>query len=108
MEEQQKRGPRRVFTREYKLEAVRLASEGGRTVAGVALDLGLSEHTLHKWRKQFRSDPAQAFPGNGRLKPQDDEVRRLRRVFAQAEQERDFLRRAALWLAQEAHRSTGS
>ena len=99
---------RKVYTREYKVEAVRLSKEEGRSVAGVARDLGINEYTLHKWRQQMRDDPAQAFPGKGRLKPQEDELRRLRRALQRAEQERDFLKKAALWLAQEAHRSTGS
>jgi transposase len=107
-QQQQQQPPRKVYTREFKLEAVRLSMEPGRTVVGVARELGISDCTLHKWRQELRADPTEAFPGSGRLKPQEEELRRLRRALQRAEQERDFLKKAALWLAQEAHRSTGS
>ena len=99
---------RRVYTREFKLEAVRLASEDGISVAQVARDLGVNENTLHKWKQQLREDPEQAFPGKGRMKPLEDENRRLRRELQKARQEVVFLKKAAVWLAQEAHPSTDS
>lgn len=97
---------RKVYTREFKLNAVRLATEGDHSVAQTARDLGINENTLHKWRQQFRGDPQDAFPGKGRLKPQDEELRQLRRENQRLRQERDFLKRAAVWLAREAHKST--
>jgi len=97
---------RKVYTREFKLEAVRLASEDGVTVAQVARDLGVNENTLHKWRQQLQDDPEQAFPGKGRMKPLADENRRLRRENLRLRQEVAFLKKAAVWLAQEAHPST--
>lgn len=108
MTEQPQFEVRRSYTREYKLEAVRLATTGERSITQVAHDLGIDRKTLYKWRQKLAADPQQAFPGKGRLKPEDEEVRRLRRALARAEQERDFLKKAALWLAQEAHGSTGS
>ena len=106
MAEERPREKRKVYTREFKLEAVRLASEDGVTVAQVARDLGVNENTLHKWRQQQQEDPEQAFPGKGRLKPQDEELRRLRRENQRLRQEVAFLKKAAVWLAQEAHPST--
>jgi transposase len=97
---------RKVYTREFKLEAVRLAVAGETSVAQVARDLGINENTLHKWKQQLRADPEQAFPGRGRLKPQDEELRRLRRETLKLRQEVLFLKKAAVWLAQEAHPST--
>jgi transposase len=108
MTEQPQSRVRKSYTREYKLEAVRLATTGDRSIAQVARDLGINKNTLYNWRKDLAADPEQAFPGKGRLKPPDEELRRLRRALQRAEQERDFLKKAALWLAQEAHRSTGS
>lgn len=108
MTEQPQSHVRKSYTREYKLEAVRLATTGDRSIAQVARDLGINKNTFYNWRKDLEADPEQAFPGKGRLKPQDEELRRLRRALARAEQERDFLKKAALWLAQEAHKSTGS
>ena len=106
MTEGQQKEKRKVYTREFKLEAVRLASEDGVTVAQIARDLGVNENTLHKWRQQLQDDPEQAFPGKGRLKPQDAELKRLRRENLRLRQEVAFLKKAAVWLAQEAHPST--
>lgn len=98
--------PRKTYTREFKLNAIRLTTEGGISVAQAARDLGVNENTLHNWRKQYRTDEAGAFPGRGRLKPADDELRRLRRENQTLRDEAKFLKRAAVWLAREAHKST--
>lgn len=97
---------RRVYTREFKVEAVRLTTEPGQSVARVARDLGLNENMLWRWRQQLKDDPQTTFPGRGRLKPRDEELRRLRRENQILRQERDFLKKAAVWLAREAHSST--
>ena len=97
---------RKVYTREFKVEAVRLATESGKSLAAVARDLGINENTLWNWRKELRADPRDAFPGKGRMKPLEEENRRLRRENLILRQERDFLKRAAVWLAQEAHPRT--
>jgi transposase len=100
------RRPRKIYTREFKLNAIRLTTEGGVSVAQAARDLGLNENTLHSWRKQLSKDPQHAFPGKGYLKPLEEENRRLRRDNLKLQQENTFLKRAAVWLAREAHRST--
>lgn len=106
MEQLQQRKPRRSYTREFKLNAVRLVSGGGLSVAQVARDLGVDENTLHKWRRRLAEDAEQAFPGKGRLKPADEELRRLRRENQTLRDEVKFLKRAAVWLAREAHGSS--
>jgi len=58
-------GVRRQYDREYKREAVRLSYERGRTVAGVARDLGINENNLWRWRKQFSKAGEEAFSGSG-------------------------------------------
>jgi len=85
---------RRSFSREFKLEAVALITEGGFSVARAARDLGISESVLGRWKKQFEEDPEQAFPGKGRLRPQDEELARLRRENEILRQERDILKKA--------------
>lgn len=102
----QEREPRKTYTREFKLNAVRLTTEGGHSVAQVARDLGINDNTLHKWKQQLRDDPEQAFPGKGNLKPLEEETRRLRRDNQRLQQENAFLKRAAVWLAREAHGSS--
>ena len=56
---------RRVFSREFKVEAVRLVRERGVSVAQASRDLDVHENVLRKWVKEFGSDPKQAFPGHG-------------------------------------------
>ena len=98
-------GRRKTYTREYKVNAVRLTDQSEHSVADVARDLGINENTLYKWRSRLHADP-DAFPGKGNLRPADEELRRLRRENHRLEQENAFLKRAAVWLAQEAHGST--
>jgi transposase len=88
------KGRRRKFDREFKHEAVRLVTEAGRPVAEVARDLGIHENQIRRWKQQFLEDPAHAFPGQGRLKPYDEEVRQLRRELASVKQQRDILKKA--------------
>ena len=94
--------PRKVYTREYKIEAVRLTTEGGIAVAQAARDLEINENTLHNWRRQFRQWGAGPGAGKEALS-QAEEVQRLRRENAKLREERDFLKKAAVWLAKEAH-----
>lgn len=93
---------RRQFSAEYKREAVRLVEEG-RSVLDVARSLGIRADMLRKWRRQFVAvvDPADAFPGHGKLPSQDEEIRRLRRENDVLRQERDFLKRATVFFAKE-------
>lgn len=93
---------RRRYTREFKLEAVQLATESEKTLAEVARDLGISASLLHGWKKQYDSgDPETAFPGHGKRAGSEDEVWRLKRELEQVKQERDFLKRAAAFFARE-------
>jgi transposase len=85
---------RRKYDREFKLEAVRLSREAGRTVAGVARDLGINENQLHRWRSQLRQEGEGAFPGKGHQTPEQEELRRLRRQLADVTEERDILKKA--------------
>ena len=94
--------PRKSYTREYKIEAVRLTTEGGIPVAQAARDLGINENTLHNWRRQFRQWGAGPSAGKEALSLAE-ENRRLRRDNAALREERDFLKKAAVWLAREAH-----
>ncbi len=85
---------RKKYTKEFKLEALRLISEGGISFAKVARDLGVNETMLYRWRRELSEDPEEAFPGQGNLKPQDEELRRLRRELEIVKQERDILKKA--------------
>lgn len=92
---------RRTFTREFKEEAVRLAENSERTAAEIARELGIHKNLIYKWRKQLGHDGAEAFPGRGKLKPSDEEVMRLRRELERVRQERDILKKALVFFAEE-------
>ena len=85
---------RRSFTREFKREAVRLAESGDRPVSQVANDLGIDQSVLRRWIMQHKEDREQSFPGKGRLKERDEEIRRLERELARVKEERDILKKA--------------
>ena len=70
---------RRTFSREFKLEAVKLVTERGVTVAQAAKDLELHENMLRKW---VRAAPQDTFPGQGKQTAQDNEIAQLRREVA--------------------------
>ena len=92
---------RKRYSREFKLEAVRLVRERGVSVAQAARDLDLHENMLRKWVKEFASDPSQAFPGQGLMRPEQLEIERLRREVAKLKAERDILKKAAAFFARE-------
>ena len=93
---------RRKFSREFKLEAVKLVRERGVSAAQAARDLDVHENVLRKWIKEFGSDPVQAFPGHGQMKPEQLEIARLKREVAKLKAERDILKKAAAFFAREA------
>jgi transposase len=92
---------RRQFTREFKLEAVRLVKDRGVSAAQAAKDLGIHLTVLRRWIKDFSSDPQQAFPGNGQMKPEQLEIQRLRKEVTKLKAERDILKKAAAFFAKE-------
>lgn len=93
---------RRMFSREYKLEAVKLVRERGVTIAQAARDLDVHENVLRKWVREYGDDPSQSFPGKGQMKPEQLEIERLRREVAKLKAERDILKKAAAYFARDA------
>ena len=87
-------GKRRKYDREFKVEAVKLVTGGGRVVAEVARNLGIHENLLYKWKEKYTEDIVHAFPGKGRLKPAEEEQRRMKRELADVTQEPDILKKA--------------
>ena len=68
---------RRKFTREFKLEAVRLIKQRGVSYAQASQDLSVHQSQLRSWVKMFADDPQHAFPGQGQMKPEWLEIARL-------------------------------
>jgi transposase len=89
---------RRSFTREFKVQAVRMVSEGGRRISEVARDLELDPKLIRRWREALEQEKdkevSEAFPGKGHLQPEPEELRRLQRENARLREEREILKKA--------------
>jgi transposase len=85
---------RRSFDREFKLSAVKLVLESGKSVKTIAAELGISDNTLFNWKKKFQEDAKNAFPGKGHMKAEQEELRRKDREIARLKMERDILKKA--------------
>jgi transposase len=94
-------GTRRQFSREFKLEAVRLVKDRGVSVAQAARDLDVHENVLRKWMRELAGDARYAFPGKGVMKPEQAELERLKKENAKLRMERDILKKAAAYFAKE-------
>jgi transposase len=82
----------RVFTKEFKLEAVRLAQTSGESMTQISRDIGISDSALHSWRKQCADSGEQAFSGKVHQTEIEEENRRLRREKDILKQEREVLK----------------
>jgi transposase len=93
---------RRTYTAEFKTEAVKLVTEQGYSVAEAARSLGISENLIRNWKQALHDQGDQAFPGQGHLSPQEQELARLRAENKRLLAERDILKKAAAFFAREA------
>jgi transposase len=84
----------RTYTREFKLETLRLYEASGKNASQVERDLGISRGCVHRWKKAFAEEGEQAFPGRGRLTPEQEQIRQLERENEILRQQRDILKKA--------------
>ena len=92
---------RRSFTREFKIQAVKLITEQGYSYAEAARQLGVRDNQLRLWKKQLDTEPQQAFPGRGHRPLLEGELERLRVENKRLLLERDLLKKAAAFFAKE-------
>lgn len=85
---------RRTYSREFKLDAVRLAETSDESMAQIERNLGITEGCLRKWRSRLAADGESAFPGHGNLPRDQERVRQLERQLEIVRQERDILKKA--------------
>ena len=83
----------KVYTREFKEEAVRLAQTSGKPITQIARELGISDSAIHSWRKELAEHGPEAFPGKGHQTALEEEVTRLKRDLERVQQERDILKK---------------
>jgi transposase len=93
---------RRSYTREFKVEAVKLVTQKGYSVAEAARSLDIGETLLRSWKQAFDAEGAQAFPGHGNLPAIEQELRQLRADNKRLLMERDILKKATAFFAREA------
>lgn len=105
----ERKSKRKSHGREFKLEAVRRSCEVGKTVAEVARELDVRENDLHQWRKEVDEKGDHVFPGAGRKTPSNSsELEQLRRENARLREERDILKKSAIYFAKELKTGTDS
>ena len=83
----------KVYTREFKEEAVRLVQMSGKSITQIARELGISDSSIHQWRKELTQQGKEAFPGSGHQTALEEENRRLKRELERVQQERDILKK---------------
>ena len=91
---------RKKYDSTFKLEAIRLVNEEHRSVSEVERNLDISKGTLARWVREHKADPVESFPGQGRLKTTDEEIRRLKYELKKAQEERDILKKALVYFAE--------
>ena len=97
------RKTRRIYTTEFKLEAVQLVATQGGSASAIARNLGISPNLLNRWMREYEDDNTHAFPGLGKLKAPEEEVRQLRKELADTKMERDILKKALAIFSKPSH-----
>jgi transposase len=92
---------RKKYDTAFKLEAIRLVTEEGRNVSEIERNLDISKGTLSRWVREKKSDPVDVFPGKGRLKANDEEIRKLKFELKRTQEERDILKKALAYFAED-------
>lgn len=85
---------RKTYSREFKLEAVRLAETSDKSMAQIEQDLGIGEGCIRQWKRKLAANGESAFPGHGNLPPDQERLRQLERELEIVRQERDILKKA--------------
>ncbi len=84
----------KVYTREFKEEAVRLVQTSGKPIAEAGRrGFRISDTSIHQWRKELAQHGKDAFPGSGHQTRLEEENRRLKRELERVQQERDILKK---------------
>jgi len=99
---------RRTYTQEFKLEAIGLIDSRNGNASEVARNLGIKPNLLNRWLREYQADQQHSFPGLGKLKEPDEELRQLRKQLADAEEERDILKKALAIFSKAHPKSTNS
>lgn len=92
---------RKTYTAEFKQEAVRLVTEQGYSMSQAARNLDININMLRRWKHQINEQGEDAFPGKGRLLPEQEELSRLREENKRLRMEREILKKTVTFFANE-------
>ena len=92
---------RKSYSQEFKVEAVRLITDKGYSIAEASRNLGIEYSVLRRWKNQLSEVPDSAFPGKGKLRMPDEELRKLQRELERVKEERDILKKALAYFAED-------
>jgi transposase len=98
---------RRVFTRDFKIAAVK-ELESGKPLGHVARRLEVSPTTLHRWRREFKKQPTKAFSGHGKRMLAESREGELERKIGQLTMENDFLKKLLVSFEEQQEADSGS
>ena len=92
---------RKQYSKEFKLDAISLVTEQGYTRSEAARSLGINPNMLGRWVKESASDDGHVFRGNGKLTPEQKEIRTLKAQVKRLQMEKDILKKATVFFAAE-------
>jgi len=92
---------RKKYSREFKINAVRMVSEEGRVAAEVARDLDISSNMLYTWKQKYLEEKEDSFQRNGNQSSKDEQIRKLEKENKRLKEERDILKKATQFFAAE-------
>jgi len=99
---------RKHYSKEFKIETVKLITEKGMKVSEVSRDLGITKELLYRWKDEYAKDKEHSFPGEGKQKPEEEELRKLRKELANVKEERDILKKAIAIFSKTQNQSSNS
>ncbi len=92
---------RKNYSKQFKIDAVKLITEQGYKVTEAARSLGIHDGILRRWKMQLESDESNPFPGNGKMSPEKEELIKLRKENKRLKMEKEILKKAAAFFAKE-------
>jgi transposase len=96
----------RKFSKEFKLDVINMVKLGEKSVRELSKELDIQDVTIYSWIRKYKEDKEEAFPGEGKLKTSDEEIRKLRKQLADVTEERDILKKAISIFSKDQKKST--
>jgi transposase len=97
---------KRTYNRAFKVQALELVKASQKSINEIERDLGITPGLLHKWKARMKVDGQDAFPGKGRLKEDEELIRRLKRENEVLRPEREVLKKALAIFSERPEKST--